>query len=167
MNNFLKTAIIFVALISIPAFAQMELILGGQRARQDTTGRAGITDERCPEYFMSAEEVAALEGIRGQTITGARSRASVMRFIDRNSNTVRREYRDHILAGNTLSGGMIVRFKIDAQGNVFECRIVESNIEHVIFQKNVVNAIRRWQFPQIDVENDTTIVEYPFVFDRM
>ena len=166
MRTFLKNTTMFIAIIVIPTFA-VEIILGGTRARRDTTGMAEITAERDDAYFMDSEEVAELSGVRGQTITGARTRASVMRFIDRNSNTVRREYRDHILAGNTLSGGMIVRFKIDSQGNVIECRIVESNIENVIFQKNVVNVIRRWQFPPIDTPNDTTIVEYPFVFDQM
>jgi len=166
MKNLLSAASLFIAIIVIPTFA-IEIILGGTRARRDTTGMAEITAERDSAYFMDSLEVMQLTGIRGQTITGARTRASVMRFIDRNSNTVRREYRDHILAGNTLSGGMIVRFKIDSQGNVIECRIVESNIDHVIFQKNVVNTIRRWQFPPIDTENDTTIVEYPFVFGQM
>jgi len=164
MRIFFKKTALWAALIFIPVFAT-EFVLGASRAsREAQAERSQLTNERCSVFFMDSAEVAALEGIRGQTMTGQRTRASVMRVINQNANTIRRAMRDHTIAGNRVSGGIIVRFKIDAQGNVFECRIVESNTGDIIFEKIVVLEVKKWQFPAIEAENDTTVVEYPFVF---
>lgn len=156
-----------IIIFAINVFA-VELVLGdriarrgGQQADSDSTALVRDT-----AFYLDSAEVAALDGIRGQTITGQRSRASVMRGIDQNSNTIRRAYSNHIRQGNRLSGGIIVRFKILPSGEVIECKIVESNTDDIAFERNVVLAVRKWKFPPIQIENDTTIVEYPFVFDQ-
>jgi TonB family protein len=157
---------VIIAIITIPVFA-VEFILGGGRAASSAAQNQDSTENEIDRtLYLDSAEVAALQGLRGQTMTGQRSRASVMRGIDRNSNTIRREYRNYINQGNRLGGGMIVRFKIVSSGDVIECRIVESNIGDPIFETNVVLAIKNWKFPPIEIENDTTIVEYPFVFEQ-
>ncbi len=118
-------------------------------------------------FYMDSAEVAALEGIRGQTMSGERSRASIMRGIDQNQNTIRKAYNNHIRMGNTLNGGMIVRFKIVPSGEVVDVKILESNTGDVAFEKSVALEIKKWKFPSVKIENDTTIVEYPFVFGQL
>ena len=161
-----------IIIFAVQAFSQVEFTLGDRAAARRGAAQADSTADSIPlvrdaEFYMDSAEVAALEGIRGQTISGQRSRASVMRGIDQNASTIRREYNNYIRQGNRLSGGMIVRFKIAPSGEVFWAKIVESNINDIVFERNVILAIRRWKFPQIQIENDTTIVEYPFVFDRI
>ena len=158
-----KTTIIIITIV-LPLFA-VEFVLSGSRGRN--TSKDSLELQVDSSIYIDSAEVATFEGTRGQTIIGQRSRASITRGIDKNANTIRKEYNNHILQGNKLIGGLIVRFKITSKGDVVECRIVQSNTEDPIFDKNVVMIIKRWKFPPINIENDTTIVEYPFVFDQL
>lgn len=153
--------IIIIITLAIESFA-VEFILGGKRAQKDT-----LEFEADSSIYIDSAEVSTYEGIRGQTITGQRSRANIMRGIDKNSNAIRKEYNSHIIQGNKLSGGIIVRFKIVSSGSVIECKIVQSDLNDAVFEKNVVLTVKRWKFPEIEIENDTTIVEYPFVFGQV
>jgi TonB family protein len=100
-------------------------------------------------------------------MSGKRSRASIMRGIDKNSNVIHKEYNNYIRAGNNLKGAIIVRFKIISNGDIIECKIVESNTGDISFEKNIVSLIKLWKFAPSEIENDTTIVEYPFVFGEL
>jgi outer membrane biosynthesis protein TonB len=53
-----------------------------------------------------------------------------------------------------------------SNGEIIECKIVQSDIGDIAFEKNVVLVVKKWKFPVIQIENDTTIVEYPFIFDQ-
>lgn len=148
-----------------------EFILGEKYARKngmaaDTTQDSSLL-VKDTSFYMDFVDVAALDGIRGQTMSGQRSRASIMRGIDQNQNTIRKEYNNYIRQGNYLNGGMIVRFKIVPSGEVVDVKILESNTGSVPFEKGVALAIKKWKFPTIEIEKDTTIVEYPFVFGQV
>jgi TonB family protein len=166
-----KSTIITIIMISAAQIFAAEFILGEKFASKrgsqaDTTADSALL-VRDSAFYLDSAEVAALGGIRGQTMSGQRSRASVMRGIDQNQNTIRKEYQNYIRQGKTLSGGIIVRFKIVPSGEVIEAKIVESNTNDIAFEKGVILAIKKWKFPSVQIENDTTIVEYPFVFDKI
>jgi len=155
--------IIIIIIIIIPALA-VEFILGEKRAPNNSAdSAAAVKDE---SIYADSAENANYQGIRGQIIIGGRSRASVTRGIDQNSNTVRKEYNNYIRQGNKLVGGVIVRFKINPKGEVFECKIVQGDLNDFVFEKNVVLTVKRWKFSEIQDDNDTTVVEYPFVFGQ-
>ena len=166
-----KIIIIAIIIISAANVFSAEFILGEKYARKGSTQSDTTEDStlniRDTAFYMDSTEVAALDGIRGQTMSGQRSRASVMRGIDKNISSVRKEYQNYIRQGNFMSGGMIVRFKVVSSGEVIDVKILESNTGSVAFEKGVALAIRKWKFPPIEIENDTTIVEYPFVFDQV
>lgn len=148
----------------------VEFILGEKHARRNSAADTATDSSiyiRDTAFYMDSAEVAALTGIRGQTMSGQRSRANIMRGIDKNQNTIRKEYQNYIRQGNFLNGGMIVRFKIISSGEVIDVKIVESNTNDVAFEKGVALAVKKWQFLPIEIENDTTIVEYPFVFEQI
>jgi len=150
-----------ILIIIIPTLA-VEFILGEKRASNSADSTA-VKDE---SIYADSAENANYQGIRGQIIIGGRSRASVTRGIDQNSNTIRKEYNNYIRQGNKLGGGAIVRFKINSKGEIFECKIVQSELNDFVFEKNIVLTVKRWKFPEIQDESDTTIVEYPFVFGQ-
>jgi TonB family protein len=165
MNKFVRLFAI-ISIITVPAFA-LDLILGAKRAASEEQTTDSTAAQKSGDFYMDSAQVAELEGIRGQTMTGQRSRTSIMRGIDKNSNTIHKEYNNHVRAGNRITGAMIVRLKIVSNGDVIECKIVESNTGDIVFEKNVVLSIKRWKFPPIEIENDTTVVEYPFVFGQL
>ena len=166
-----KIAIVLIIAVLAAQISAVEIILGERTIRRSDMIADSTLDStalvRDTAFFMTPEEVAELEGIRGQTLIGQRSRANVMRGIDQNRNTIRREYNNYIRQGNRLSGGLIVRFKVVSSGEVIYSKIVESNVDDVVFERTVASTVKRWRFPAIPIENDTTIVEYPFIFDRM
>lgn len=166
-----RTVVMMLITISVIQIFSAEFILGEKYARKNGAQLDTTTDStalvRDTAFYMDSAEVAALDGIRGQTMSGQRSRASIMRGIDQNANSVRKEYHAYIRQGNKLSGGMIVRFKIVPSGEVIECKIVESSIGDIAFEKMIALAVKKWKFPQAQIKNDTTVVEYPFVFEQV
>ncbi|MDR0304751.1 MAG: AgmX/PglI C-terminal domain-containing protein [Chitinispirillales bacterium] len=162
----MNKVIITIIIIIIPVFA-LEFILGGKgkSAQKDNFSDSTVLEKDTSIYVDSAE-ILKYDGIRGQTIIGQRSRANIMRGIDQNSNTIRKEYINYMRQGNKLNGGLIVRFKIISTGEIVDCKILQSDINDMIFEKNIVLTIKRWKFSEIQIENDTTIVEYPFVFEQ-
>jgi TonB family protein len=142
----------------------VEFILGEKHAANNAASDS--TAVKYESIYADSAENANYQGIRGQIIIGERSRASIMRGIDQNSNTIRKEYNNYIRQGNKLGGSVIVRFKINSKGEVFECKIVQGNLNDFVFEKNIVLTVKRWKFPETQDKNDTTIVEYPFVFGQ-
>jgi len=159
-----KTTVVIIILIIITPLLAVEFILGEKHAANKADSDS--TTAKDESIYADSAENADYQGIRGQIIIGGRGRASINRGIDQNSNTIRKEYNNYIRQGNKLGGGVIVRFKINPKGEVFECKIVQSDLNDFVFEKNIVLTVKRWKFPEIQNDNDTTIVEYPFVFGQ-
>ena len=71
-------------------------------------------------------------------------------------------YNRELKRNPSLQGRIVIMFKIQSDGNISECRVVESSMGNASVEKCLTRSIKRWRFPEI-LEGETEVT-YPFVF---
>jgi outer membrane biosynthesis protein TonB len=97
-------------------------------------------------------------------LTGRRSRASIMRVVRQNMASLQYAYNQRREDNPGMQGRVTVKWAIDEFGNVIFCKLVGSTISDYTFEQTVIDKIKLWAFGKIDIPEDITEVEYPFVF---
>ncbi len=99
----------------------------------------------------------------GRTETRGRlSREVVRRVIRRHLNEVRFCYAQGLEDRPDLAGRVTVQLVINSLGMVWTSAVESSTLGNIPVEQCVVNAVRRWTFPESD---GATAVTYPLVFD--
>ncbi len=111
-------------------------------------------------------KIASPQFTKGGSLTGSRSKASVMRVIMQNLAAIRYAYNRRLREKPGLKGRITVKFAIDEFGRVIFCQVVSSTMGDPELEKKVVEKIKRWVFEKIDKPGDVTEVVYPFVFSQ-
>jgi Ca-activated chloride channel homolog len=111
----------------------------------------------------SARARSAAPQIRaGATVvTGSLSKQVIQRIIKRHVNEVRFCYEQQLQSDPTLKGRVVIKFVIDAQGNVIQAVVAESTFADTIIENCILQAVRRWKFPAPE-GGGVVIVNYPF-----
>jgi TonB family protein len=111
-------------------------------------------------------KVSAPQFVSGGSLTGGRSKASIMRVVMQNLAALRYAYNKRLREKPGLQGKVTVKFAIDEFGKVIFCEVVQSTMGDPPFEEIVVGKIKRWVFEKIDKPGDVTEVVYPFVFTQ-
>lgn len=99
-------------------------------------------------------------------LVGKRSRANIVHGINRQSRSLRRAYIKSLRDSSMVDGRVSVRFSVVESGQVIHTELIESTVDNEEFEQEVMTTVEGWSFGEIDAPNDTSIVEYPFIFSR-
>jgi hypothetical protein len=111
-------------------------------------------------------KISAPEFLKGGSLTGGRSKASIMRVVMQNLAALRYAYNKRLRDKPGLSGKITIKFAIDEFGKVIFTQVVESTMSDQELEVVVKEKIARWVFEKIDKPGDVTEVVYPFVFSQ-
>jgi TonB family protein len=111
-------------------------------------------------------KISAPDFLKGASLTGGRSKASIMRVVMQNIAALRYAYNKRLREKPGLKGKITVKFAIDEFGKVIFCQIMESTMSDKELEVSVMDKIKRWMFEKIDKPGDVTEVVYPFVFSQ-
>jgi TonB family protein len=111
-------------------------------------------------------KISAPDFLKGASLTGGRSKASIMRVVMQNLAALRYAYNKRLREKPGLKGKITVKFAIDEFGKVIFCQVMESTMADQELETSVMEKIKRWVFEKIDKPGDVTEVVYPFVFSQ-
>jgi TonB family protein len=111
-------------------------------------------------------KISAPDFLKGASLTGGRSKASIMRVVMQNLAALRYAYNRRLRDKPGLKGKITVKFAIDEFGKVIFCQVMESTMSDQELETSVTEKIKRWVFEKIDKPGDVTEVVYPFVFSQ-
>jgi len=109
-------------------------------------------------------KVSSPDFLKGGTLTGGRSRASIYRVVTQNIAAIRYAYRKRLREKPGMCGRITVKFAIDEFGKTIFAQMTESTIHDFELEQIVVSRVNNWTFGKIDKPGDVTEVTYPFVF---
>ena len=124
-------------------------------------GGSGLDLKKRGSLHMSAPDF-----LKGGSLTGGRSKASIMRVVMQNLAALRYAYNKRLREKPGLKGKITCKFAIDEFGKVIFCQVVESTMADPELEGTVSEKIKRWVFEKIDKPGDVTEVVYPFVFSQ-
>jgi len=111
-----------------------------------------------------ALKVSSPDFLKGGTLTGGRSRASIHRIVTQNIAAIRYAYKKRLREKPGMCGRITVKFAIDEFGKTIFAQMTESTIHDFELEQIVVSRVNNWTFGKIDKPGDVTEVTYPFVF---
>ena len=140
---------------------------GGSGGVNDLIGSLGGSNTNSSgEKKRGSLKIASPQFTKGGSLTGGRSKASIMRVVMQNLAALRYAYNRMLQEKPGLKGTITVKFAIDEFGKVMFCRVVSSTMGDPELEKKIVEKIKRWVFEKIDKPGDVTEVVYPFVFSQ-
>lgn len=93
----------------------------------------------------------------------ARSMAAINKIVSSEEGRLRKVYESMLKRDPGLSGKLVIKFTILADGSVTDIAIVKSTTNNPSFDERIVSYIKRFKFPPIQ-EGGIVEVTYPFVF---
>ena len=94
-------------------------------------------------------------------VHGSLSKQVIRRIIKRHLNEVRFCYEQQLQSDPSLKGRVVIKFVIDAKGNVTAAAVSESTFNDTIIETCILQAVRRWKFPAPE-GGGIVVVNYPF-----
>jgi len=96
-------------------------------------------------------------------VNGALDKEIIRRTVRRHLNEVKYCYEQALVSRPSLSGRIVVQFAIAPTGRVLTSVVQSSSLGVAAVDSCVVNAVKRWEFPQPD-HGGLAVVSYPFSF---
>ena len=96
-------------------------------------------------------------------VNGTLDKEIIRRTVRRHLNEVKYCYEQALLTRPSLSGRIVVQFAIAPTGRVLSSVVQSSSLGVAAVDSCVVNAVKRWEFPQPD-HGGLAVVSYPFSF---
>jgi len=109
-------------------------------------------------------KITSPDFLRGGSLTGGRSRASIQRVVMQNMAALRYAYNKRLREKPGMCGKITVKFAIDEFGKAIFAKVVESSMNDSALEQTVLHRIKSWDFERIDKPGDVTEVTYPLVF---
>lgn len=125
------------------------------------SGGGGLTPQKRGQLKLTEPAF-----VKGASLTGGRSKASIMRVVMQNAAALRYEYNRRLREKPGLQGTVVVKFTVDDSGTVTSCEVVSSTLNDPALEEKIVAKVKRWVFEAIDKPGDITEVVYPFVFSQ-
>jgi TonB family protein len=94
-------------------------------------------------------------------VRGSLDKEVIRRVIRHHLNEVKFCYEKELLKKPDLSGRILVRFLISAEGMVTASMVEHSTVNNPMVEECVAQATRRWEFPKPQ-GGGVVIVSYPF-----
>jgi TonB family protein len=96
-------------------------------------------------------------------VNGTLDKEIIRRIVHRHLNEVKYCYEQALVTRPSLSGRIVVQFAIAPTGRVLTSVVQSSSLGVAAVDSCVVNAVKRWEFPQPD-HGGLAMVSYPFSF---
>jgi hypothetical protein len=109
---------------------------------------------KAPDVIPGAASVVC--GVNGACL----DKEIVRRIVHHHHSEVRFCYEKQLLTHSEISGRVVTQFTIAATGKVLSSVVTESSVRDHDIEQCIVQAVRRWEFPQ---SGQTSIVTYPFI----
>jgi uncharacterized protein (TIGR02145 family) len=139
---------------------------GGGRGADDLLGGLMGNSEEGIDLKRRGELKVSPDFLKGGTLTGARSRASIQRVVMQNMAALRYAYNKRLREKPGMTGKITVKFAIDEFGKVIFTQVTESTMDDSELETTVVSRVKSWIFDRVDAPGDVTEVVYPFVFSQ-
>jgi hypothetical protein len=97
------------------------------------------------------------------SVRGSLDKEIIRRIVRRHLNEVKYCYQQALVHRPSMEGRLVTQFTIAPTGRVLASAVQSSTLKEVSVEACVVNAIKRWEFPQPD-HGGMAIVSYPFTF---
>jgi len=98
----------------------------------------------------------------GEDGKSPRTSESIAQVVDTYKGGISFLYNKALRENPTLRGTVTVEFRISADGDVIDCRVVSSSMSNPPFEEALVKRVLQWKFPSVPA-GDVTIT-YPIVF---
>lgn len=128
---------------------------GARRGYGDCSGGACALAHRVPRGPIATPGILNVKG-------GGLDKEIIRRVVRRHVNEVKYCYEQGMRANPTLGGRVVVSFTIGRNGEVLSSVLQSSSLRSVAVESCVVQAVRRWTFPQPS-GGGLAIVSYPFL----
>ncbi len=116
--------------------------------------------------FLAERKTTAVESpfqIKGfEDGKSPRTYESIAQIVDSYKGGISFLYNKTLRENPTLRGTVTVEFRIAADGEVIDCRVVSSSMSNPPFEEALIKRILQWKFPLVPA-GDVTIT-YPIVF---
>ena len=118
---------------------------------------------RSGDLVISNEE-PLIETEDGQA-GGARDGDEIAAVVSRHNSAIQNCYQRGLKRNPGLKGKLVVRFTIDAHGDIQNATIISSNLKNSSVESCVLNRIKRWEdFGAIDPKKGKTTVRQVYTF---
>jgi TonB family protein len=88
------------------------------------------------------------------------------KVIDENSNQLQYIYNRKLRSGIKLSGRILVKMRIKPDGSISDATVVSSNMGDAGFEKDILSAVKTYQFKPVGDSLGDFTVTYPFDFSE-
>ena len=101
--------------------------------------------------------------LEGSSVRGSLDKEIIRRTVRRHLNEVKYCYENALTTHPSLVGRIVTQFTIAPTGRVLAAVIQSSSLKSPTVEVCVVNAVKRWEFPQ-PTGGGLAMVSYPFTF---
>lgn len=122
------------------------------------TGGAGVAGRQTTAVVsrIGAASAGGGGGGDGDGRIAARSREEIELVFDRNKSAIFALYNRALRQDPTLRGKLVLELTIAPSGEVTDCRVVSSELDHTEFERKLVSRIKLFRFEAKDVATVTT-----------
>jgi TolA-binding protein len=142
------------------------LDLSGEKAKVQQEQIRKLSTELIASGQLSREQVRELERKNQLAANALRRPAAIKAVIDENITELQYLYNKRLRTSSKLSGSMLVRLQIRADGSVGSAGVVQTNIDDEGFKQDVIGRISHWSFKAIPDSLGDLTVNYPFEFNK-
>jgi TonB family protein len=135
---------------------------GGARPAPPRSSIFGRDTDAPPVPGLETADGGASDSNGGAARAGSLDKEIIRRIIRRHISEVRDCYEPRLVEKPALSGRILVRFTINAEGTVISSILHSSTMNEPAVENCTVAAVGRWQFPK-PLGGGQVIVTYPFV----
>lgn len=96
----------------------------------------------------------------------SRTKESIKRDIVKYNDSIQAAYKIRLNEKSDLAGVATVQFFIKEDGSVISANIEASTLNDTVFERQIVDFVKKFSFEKIGKPADTTVVVYPFAFNK-
>ncbi len=148
------------------AYGELGAGTGGNSSIDDILKQDAASEPAVKLEKKSKIEVAPIEKVSGsQEAVGARNEQSLYKVLSQNIGRLQYIYEKFLKTNPDIRGKVEVEVTINPDGSIANVAVLSSEIPIPDFQRQLVDAIRRWKYEAI-AQGQMKVV-YPIVFNKI
>lgn len=135
----------------------------GERAEGGTINTSGLSSASAGTFKSQGNiEVSNVGNIQGEAANDAsRDMKTLSQILQKYMPRLKKVYEDFLKRNPDLSGKMVVKFTIEADGSVSDVIVISSDLKDRELERNLVRYIERIKFPSA---SGKITIEWPLIF---
>jgi TonB family protein len=138
--------------------------LSGEQQERRQQEQERLRRELIESGAMSTTQVKELERRSALAQNPYRRPSAIKQVVDKHASELQYIYNKVLRRGDKLSGKMVVSIQISPGGAVGAASVVQSDIGDEVFEQEIVQRIKQWQFAEVPDTLGNLTVNYPFEF---